>query len=359
MEPDRYPDPLEEAFNRGSQRVAQLASLVGAMAQVVIQRRALHDARTAARHDERATRILQEQERLIHRQSQLSWAPAHDPNWLAHADLLQTGRAWASAAAYADTDPAAASAMRKCEDRLRRLHPYAMARYDRLRSDGTNPLDAMRETAPLFSRHPHVRVGDPAPTRPLLGAGTREEASPSADQAPSAEREGAAAPEPDSEDRALQRAQQIIDRLQAGARAAERPELGPDELAMVLEAATNLPEDVIQRLTRQPDNEAWGRSEGQRAAQRSVDDALDVSATAVAGEETTVTALARRDVSNADASRTHARTERTAAQLAAQSFPRTANDAVQAAATTAKRNSARTPVRAPAPDIAKHLSPKL
>jgi len=110
---------------RGSQRVAQFASLAGATAQVVIQRRALHTARKAARNDEHATRILAEQERAIHRQARLSWAPAHDPHWLAHADLLQTGRAWAGAAACADTDPAAASAMRKCEGRLRTLHPYA------------------------------------------------------------------------------------------------------------------------------------------------------------------------------------------------------------------------------------------
>jgi hypothetical protein len=29
--------------------------------------------------------------------------------------------------------------MRKCEDRLRKLHSYAMARYDRLRDDGMDP----------------------------------------------------------------------------------------------------------------------------------------------------------------------------------------------------------------------------
>ena len=178
MEPAHYADPLEEALSQASQRVAQFASLTGAMAQVILQRKALHDAKQAARDDERAIRVIDEQERLIQRQARLSWAPAHDPQWLAHADLLQTGRAWASAASYADTDPAAASAMRKCEDRLRTLHPYAMARYDRLRGDGVSPLDSMRETAPLFGRSPHARVGDPAPFRHALGV----EAGPDATQ---------------------------------------------------------------------------------------------------------------------------------------------------------------------------------
>src|ERR1022692_3178212 len=175
MEPGQNTNPLEEALSHGSRRVAELASLTGATAQVVLQRRALHNARNAAGH-EAAARILDEQERLIHQQARLSWAPAHDPQWLASADLPEAGRAWASAASYADADPAAASAMRKCEDRLHTLHPYAMARYDRLREDGISPLDAMHETAPLFGRPPDVRVGDPAAARPAVAVGTGENA---------------------------------------------------------------------------------------------------------------------------------------------------------------------------------------
>ena len=38
MEPGHYTDPLEDALSHGSQRVAQFASLAGAMAQVVMQR---------------------------------------------------------------------------------------------------------------------------------------------------------------------------------------------------------------------------------------------------------------------------------------------------------------------------------
>ena len=160
MEPSRHADPLEEALSHGSQRVAQIASLAAAMAQVTIHRRALHDARTAARDDHRATQLLSHQERLLREETRMTWAPAHDRAWLAHADVIQAGRAWAGAARDAAADPAAAAAMRKCEDRLRGLHPHAMARYDRLRADGLGPLDAMQQAAPLFIRSPDVRVGE-------------------------------------------------------------------------------------------------------------------------------------------------------------------------------------------------------
>ena len=81
---------------------------------------------------------------------------------------MQTARAWSAAAAYADADPGAAAAVARCEERLRRLHPYAMARYDRLRDEGAGLFDAMRDVLPLFARAPHARPGDPARERPLL-----------------------------------------------------------------------------------------------------------------------------------------------------------------------------------------------
>jgi hypothetical protein len=233
-----------------------------------MQRKALRDARKAARGDQRATRVLDEQERVMRHQARLHWAAAHDPQWLARADLLEVGRAWASAAAYADTDPAAASAMRKCEDRMRTLHPHAMARYDRLRADGMGPLDAMQETAPLFSRSPDVRVGDPAAARPALDAGAGDDVYPAAGQAP-----GEQEPDPaalDDDTAAELRGRRIVERLQSRARAAQRPGLGADELAMVLEAATNLPEDVIATVTRQAAGEgrgAAGRSAAELAAE--------------------------------------------------------------------------------------------
>jgi hypothetical protein len=159
--PDVYPDVLGDALSFSSQRAAQLGSLVTAGAAVEAQRRARAAAARAAR-DERAVSALRDQERAAWQQARAGWAPAHDARWLAQADLLQAARVWSAAAAYADADPAAASAERKCEERLRALHPYAMARYDRLRSEGAGAFDAMRQALPLFARGPHARPGDPA-----------------------------------------------------------------------------------------------------------------------------------------------------------------------------------------------------
>jgi hypothetical protein len=358
MEPGQHTNPLEEALSHGSRRVAELASLTGAMAQVVLQRRALHNARKAADH-QTATRILDEQERLIHQETRLSWAPAHDPQWLATADLLETGRAWASAASHADTDPAAASAMRKCEERLRVLHPYAMARYDRLRADGMSPLDAMHETAPFFSYSPDARVGDPVPARLALAVSTADTAqdASTADHAPS--NPAGPEPAPDHDQQAEHRGRQIIARLQSGARAAGRPELGTDELAMVLEATTNLPVEVIDKLARQAAAEGRARSEEHRAADAEraraadLDGAIDLAATAPADERTTGLTGAQHDAGTADSAWARAGAGRSAAQLAALSFPRSATDAVPAAATARARRPARAPARNPTPEIAK------
>jgi hypothetical protein len=162
-----YPDVLGDALSFSSQRVAQLGSLVTAAATVEAQRRARATAARAARH-ERALNALRDQERAAWQLARAGWAPAHDPRWLAQADLLQAARVWSAAAAYGEADPAAGSAARKCEGRLRALHPYAMAWYDRLRGEGAGRFDAMRQALPLFGRAPHVRPGDRAAHRRAL-----------------------------------------------------------------------------------------------------------------------------------------------------------------------------------------------
>jgi hypothetical protein len=164
---DVYPDVLGDALSFSSQRAAQLGSLVTAGATVEVHRRARATAARAAR-DERALSALRDQERAAWQRARAGWAPAHDTLWLAQADLLQAARIWSAAAAYADVDPTAASAERKCEERLRALHPYAMARYDRLRSDGAGAFDAMRQALPLFAQAPHARPGDPSTQRRAL-----------------------------------------------------------------------------------------------------------------------------------------------------------------------------------------------
>src|SRR6266487_1686976 len=331
MEPARYTDPLEEALSHGSQRVAQLASLAGAMTQVVLHRRALHNARTAARDDEHAAQILHEQERLLRQQARLGWAPAHDAGWLTHADLRDTASAWASAASHADTDPLAASALRKCEDRLRDLHPYAMARYDRLRGDGVSPLDAMRETAPLFSRSPRVRVGDPPTARPALTTPGQDISQPhraAADRGPQA----------GADDSADLRGRQIITRLRSRARAAGRPDPGPDELAMILETATNLPHTVIDKITRAAAETGRGGHPGSATTATSGTGLTTAIAPATATGHDRTAAPAPGPRHAGTRSSAH---DRSAADLAAESFPHGAAGAVRAAAISANVRPAR------------------
>ena len=157
---DVYPDLFGDALSYSSQRMAQLASLVTAAATVEARRKAQRNAAKTIR-SERALRELQDQERAAYELARAGWAAARDRRFLDQADLLQAARAWSAAAAYADADPEAADAVRTCEQRLRVLHPYAMAWYDRLRSEGAAPLDAMREALPLFARAPHARPGRP------------------------------------------------------------------------------------------------------------------------------------------------------------------------------------------------------
>jgi hypothetical protein len=164
---DVYPDVLGDALSHSSQRLAQLGSLVTAGATVEARRRAQAHAARAAQ-DERALRVLRDQERAAWQLARTGWAPAHDSRWLAQADLLQAARVWSAAAVYADADPSAGSAVRKCEERLRALHPYAMAWYDRLRGEGAGAFDAIRQALPLFGRAPHARPGDPAAQRRML-----------------------------------------------------------------------------------------------------------------------------------------------------------------------------------------------
>jgi hypothetical protein len=338
MEPGHYTNPLEEAVSHGSQRVAQLASLVGAMAQVVIQRRALHDARTAARDDQHAARIINEQERLLHQQARLGWSPVHDARWLARADLLETGRAWASAASHADTDPTAASALRKCEDRLRTLHPHAMARYDRLRADGMDPLDAMRDTAPLFSRSPDVRVGDPVPVPSALAANASQDGMLPTEQAQDAPPDHG----PDPDDSAEARGRQIITRMQSTARASGHPDPGPDELAITLEAATNLPQHVIDKITRQAATDGQASSHQARvmaaAHGANVTAAIDLAGTTGGDLNPVPIAMHSHGTSPSQASQ---RSSRSVAQLAAECFPHSATDAVQAVSTAKTTRPAR------------------
>ena len=326
MEPSgHYPEPFSEAASYSSQRATQLASLVAAAAEVRMRLKAVRAARQAGQ-DRQAQRQLEEQERTARAQAQATWAPAHDARWLAQAGLLQAAGAWGAAVPWADTDPVAASAMRKSEERLRTLHPFAMARYDRLRAEGASPLHAMREAAPLFGYHPHAR---PAPPRQRLeidapAAGAVSGPATADDSLNQVEQD--AGPYQDAE----HRGRRIAERLQAQAFYERGAGLSADELATALERATTLPAEVIDRLARARDEDRVADgAERARAAGFG-----HLPAAPSPGDRTGDLAAARRDTQAADTASAHAASDRcTAAQLAAESFPRTAADGIRAAVT--------------------------
>jgi hypothetical protein len=320
-----HAEPFGEALSHSSQRAAQMVSLVAAAAEVALRRRALRTARQAAR-DEQELRRVQQEESAFLAQLRAQWAPALDARWLAQADLLQADRAWGAAAPWADAYMEAAAALHKAEERLRTLHPYAMTQYDRLRSEGADPVDAMRRSVHLFLREPHARPGQPAPARlsveaGLLGTSTAPEAG--ADDGPGQRTSGQ-----DPYQEAERRGRVIVGRLQARALEERGLELSSGELATALEMSTSLPAEVIARVVR-----AEGEERVAVAAERA--HAADLGHAADAPSARVLTgdlAAARRDTLTADTASAHASTDRNAAQLAAESFPHTAADGIRAAA---------------------------
>jgi hypothetical protein len=344
-------DPMGEAFSHSSQKAAQFISMAGAAYEIAARRKAIRAAKEAARTQQQL-QDAGEQEKTLREAARARWAPALNPQWLAQADLVQAGRVWGAAAPYANDDPQAAAALRKAEERMRALHPYAMARYDRLRYEGGRPLEAMRNAINLFAREPRARHGQPAASRPGIepvapGTGPW----PGAGDAPSAA-VPAPGPGPDLAQGALQRGQQIAAQLQARALAERGSRLSPDELATALEASTTLPAEVIARLARaQNEENTAARAESARAAN------LDrADAAAPARSSASHLAEARRDMATADAAGAHAPADRTAAQLAAESFPRTAADGIRAAVSGSLRQSAAAPSRTAATKKTQHNS---
>ena len=326
---DVYPDLFGDGLSYSSQRMAQLVSLVTAAATVEARRKAQRNAAKTIR-SERALREIKDQERAAYQLARAGWAAARDPRFTGQADLFQAARAWSAAASYADADPEAADAVRACEQRLRVLHPYAMAWYDRLRGGGTALFDAMREALPLFDRAPHAHPGDPAAERPGLpvpdSPGTASRDSGIDDSGM-----GRAAADSSATRQAEQRGRQIVQELQARALAERGYALSPDELVTTLGATTTLPGDVIVKLAHadSQDRMAWG-AERTRADALSSASAASVSGGVARGE---YLIAAAQDRLTADKAAANAADDRSATRLAAESFPCTAADAVNAAAT--------------------------
>jgi hypothetical protein len=169
MDPQTYPDPLQDATGQALHRAAQAASAAVAGAQVLLYLRKTQNdlIATADDLDNSALRAQLADDRAA---AAMYWAPALDPEWINRADLTETLRAWSAAMPFSDStdlwhEPKATDAMHACEERLRDLHPYGMHRYDHLRGQGRMPAGAMREAAPFFSHMrgtPQPRTGRPA-----------------------------------------------------------------------------------------------------------------------------------------------------------------------------------------------------
>ena len=264
MTAESHPDPFQDAMGHGLQRAIQVASCAVTAAQVYAYQQRTQ-AMAVAERDERARRALATQMRAERDAARATWAPAVNPDWLRNADLLQTARTWAAAMPYADRsvpwyEPTAATALRRCEERLRDLHPYAMGRYDRLREEGAAPADAMRDAAPLFANAPRT-YDRPYVPRPELASGNGEGLA-----------WAAAAPEPREQtgvavaDAQQVRGKQIIAALQEQARARHRGPLGEAEQRTVLETITNLPPDVIDHVVSPGSSAATNPADASRPA---------------------------------------------------------------------------------------------
>ena len=326
----RHENPFGEAYGSASRQAAQLASMAVGAHEIITRRNARRAAMKAA-SDEQQRQAIREQERAAREAARARWAPALDPRFPAQADLLTAGRAWGGAAPYADI-PEAASALRRAEERMRVLHPYAMDHYDRLRAEGAAPLEAMREAAPLFAMAPYARPGQPGAPRPAVTAGV-----PGAGFRPAAG--AASAPHggfrTDADQAAYRHGLRIAEQIQARALAERGARLSPDELFTELEVRTTLPVDVITGLARTRGEEntaaraARARADGQNlAAAVSAGQPDGGPAEAPGSAAAGVTAAASVPGSPAGE---RVPLDRSAVRLAAENFPSTAAEGIRAA----------------------------
>lgn len=237
----QHPDPITEGLAHAGQRVVQFIAISVIVRQIQARYELRRERARRLRNleaERRATKTM----KAVFEQARTCWAPAHDPEWLKRADLLRVAEAWSAALPYAAGHTPAASAVRKCEERLRELHPHAMQHYDRFRENGLSPEEAMREAAPFFTRTPNVRTGDPAPSRPLLPTGTGIRRT--AEQHSPEERA-------QTEHRQQQYAVKLIDELRTHHLTQALDDLSHEDLHTALKIATNLPEHVIARAIRQ------------------------------------------------------------------------------------------------------------
>ena len=157
--------PEQEAAAKFAQSLAVAVQVLEAALRMQQQ----NTERKAAATQQQAAAIRAEQtaQRTADR---LVWSPASDKAWVAKASTEDLARAWAAAAAWAETDPYAEVAATAVERRFAEQAPESMAHYDELRDSGFSRAESMHavardieaEAAPTPQRR--VWVGEAAPS---------------------------------------------------------------------------------------------------------------------------------------------------------------------------------------------------
>ncbi|WP_019632238.1 hypothetical protein [Actinomadura atramentaria] len=227
---DRHPDPVAEGFAQAGERIVQVVSLSAAAYQLAVSQRARALQARAAK-DRAVQETMERRLRAAAAEARVRYAPANDRRWLGQAGLVQVAEAWGAAVRYAAEHPAARSALDRCEERLRALHPHAMGHFDRACAAGLGRYDAMMKAAPFFARNPRVHE-EPWSPRPTLNPGTGTRWA-FADHGPTREDFHAA--------RRSTRAREIAERLST-----EQPtQPAANDLRTLLNARTNLTHSEI------------------------------------------------------------------------------------------------------------------
>jgi hypothetical protein len=244
MTEGNYPEPFQDAAQMTAREVLQMASVIAAFIRAYLQHRA-RTKRERAAADEQEKRALRAQARVERDAVRARWAPGNDRQWVRAASLSDTADVWCAAVQYTDTDSelferSAVTTVENCEARLRELHPFAMARYDRVRADGLDRMEAIREAAPLFMMAPRARE-----------QGGNLRAAIAAEGLGSTWVDTVHGPGREEFDEHVvglqaQRASRIAEGLQIRALADGRPLLDTEEQRAALEFVTNLPPALIR-----------------------------------------------------------------------------------------------------------------
>jgi hypothetical protein len=158
MNPRADSSQFRDAIDRGLHRASQVAWVAVASERIQVYLRGTYSELIAV-HGTLENSELRAHILAGRAAARTLWSPALDPGWTGRAGLTPVLHSWGAAMPFADPsepwhEPAAATAMRACEERLRQIHPYAMRRYDLLRDQGRTPAASMREAAPFFGRAP-------------------------------------------------------------------------------------------------------------------------------------------------------------------------------------------------------------